>query len=114
MADLLLRGMADLTGESPEQRVKRIRALRVALGFPIARRFAQEMGVGDSTWNTYETGVTPPPVFPVGVALVRRYGITLDWLYLGVRTAMPYDLVLRIEEAAEQNERAASATLAPR
>jgi len=35
--------------------------------------------------------------------MMERYGITLDWLYLGIVKSLPHDLLLRIEQVERMN-----------
>jgi hypothetical protein len=36
------------------------------------------------------------------VGMVERFGLTLDWIYLGDISGLPHSLAIRIEEAADQ------------
>lgn len=60
----------------------RLKALRVELGFPSQKAFADRLGIDKSTYNPYETG-TRPLTFETACLIRREFGISIDWLFFG-------------------------------
>lgn len=60
-------------------------------------------GLSQSRYSQYETGERLLPV-PVAVALCGRFGVSLDWLYMGEPSAMPLDLWRRIQALASERD----------
>jgi hypothetical protein len=72
------------------QRLKEIRAF---MGYPVAKEFAESvLNIGNTVWNTYETGQTLI-VLPAAVKLISVCpGLTLDWIYFGRAEGLTRDL----------------------
>ena len=80
----------------------RLRALRVALGLTQVD-MANSIGSrsGAQMWANYEGAfrrISPDHV----MALCRRYGVTMDWVYRGRPDMMPLELMQRIREAEDK------------
>ncbi len=70
----------------------RIKALRLALGYPRSGEFAETYGVTIQAHSNYERGQNPPTVWPM-IALCERYpGVTLEFIFRGIPDAMPYKM----------------------
>jgi transcriptional regulator with XRE-family HTH domain len=74
--------------DRPEDRIEvgqRLRWLELALGLN-GQDIAAELGTPVTTWATWKAGETR---LPTGLAaeLKRRYGCSMDWLYLGDEAA---------------------------
>jgi len=75
---------ADETGE-------RLRMVRDALGLPQGT-FCKRAGIGQSAYSQYESGERRCSL-DAGIKLCHRYGLTLDWIFMGDHTALPASLV---------------------
>jgi len=73
---------------------RRIVALRTMLGHNQSA-FAQLVEVSQPAMNNYETGLRRPDL-DVAVRINQKTGVTLDWLYLGVRSGLPAHLSERL------------------
>lgn len=61
----------------------RLRRLRVAVGYDrSAAAFAQTVDITPQAWNNYEKGRRRIEL-DQAMKLVRRYGVSLDWIYRG-------------------------------
>ena len=81
---------------------RRVLHLRRALGFESAKSFADAIGVKPQELSAWERGERRPGIAKT-VPMMERYGITLDWLYLGIVKSLPHDLLLRIEQVERMN-----------
>ncbi len=94
--------------ESPEAIGKRLRALRDALKLSQDRMGASiGMASGSASWSPYEKGKDTIPAHNA-LALCRRYGVTMDWLYRGLwHAGLPFDLAekIRFEELRAEERR---------
>jgi transcriptional regulator with XRE-family HTH domain len=70
---------------------RRLREVRDALGLS-QEEFARGAGIEPNTYNPWETGERPLPLRGA-MLLANRYGLSLDWLYLGDPTRKPEWLV---------------------
>lgn len=73
---------------------RRLVALRRLLGYN-QTAFAAFIGVTQPGMNSYERGARRPSI---GVArtIVLKTGVTLDWIYLGNRGALPAHLLAQL------------------
>ncbi len=88
----------------------RMRAVRRKTGLSQAE-FARTYELGKSQWTQIESGERIG--LDAAITLVRRFGYTLDWIYLGNPARMPVDeyaelqaLVEVIREEVDQKKRA--------
>ena len=80
---------------------KRLRALRIAAGFPVQRRFAEALGhEASSKLNQWEKGGKQPDMTEIG-KIVRLTNASVDWLFFGNPALMPYGLMREIEAVLE-------------
>lgn len=82
--------------ESPEAVAARLDLSREALGIKTDKDFFKPVpGMYAQKWSNYKTG----ELIPVDVArhLYHSYQLSLDWVYLGVKTGLPYLLARKIE-----------------
>jgi hypothetical protein len=95
-------------GLNPQEVGERLMLLRRVLGVN-QREMAEFLGCGATSMNMYEGG---SPVLPVQYAAKLNYihGIPLDWIYLGKRTMLPYEIGLKL---AEMEKKKAEGTLEP-
>jgi hypothetical protein len=75
----------------------RLRRLRRAFRFETSTAFAAFIGVEFQRWNAFENDF--PISREVVFLLVRKFGVSSDWLYFGRIDALPIDLARRLEEA---------------
>ena len=93
----------------PEEISKRLEATRRALGYSEQGKFADDLKIGRTAYNSWETGGQRPGL-TAAMRLVDLFGLTLDFIYLGHLHGLPTELrkdilaQLRIVEA----ERAAN------
>jgi transcriptional regulator with XRE-family HTH domain len=80
----------------------RLRYLREAQNMNQAL-FARQINVARTRWNNWETAVGRIPV-DAASALVQKYGVTLDWIYLGREAGMPFDLMTKIRGISEADK----------
>lgn len=74
---------------------RRLKALRLVLGYETMRAFAAELNVREDTYRAWELGIScVPPEW--GLVLANRYKITLDWLYRGDAGAMTHELAVKL------------------
>jgi hypothetical protein len=81
---------------------RRLRALQQALGEgrePVTHEeMAEHAGCGEKSWWAYQAGTQAMPYSCAG-NLKQRFGITLDWIYLGDASRNPHDLQRKIDRA---------------
>ena len=77
-------------GEDPKSIGQRLVLARKALGMD-SGEFAKKAGVLPSAISMYESGERPCSLANA-IKFVHRYGLTLDWIYLGDHTALPAKL----------------------
>ena len=74
---------------------QRLSRLRRALGLT-QRQLADQLNITGPRWANYELGTSRIPV-DMALELVRRWDVSLDWVYYGNRSMMPKSLLRRIE-----------------
>jgi transcriptional regulator with XRE-family HTH domain len=74
---------------TPEAVGKRLILTRRALGFEKQKEFAERAGIAASAYNQWETGTKFPGVRSA-LLLCNEYGLTLDWIYRGDPSGLPY------------------------
>jgi transcriptional regulator with XRE-family HTH domain len=70
---------------------RRLRLTRAALGVENQAEFGREAGLSQPLYNFYETGARPLTI-QAALKLCDRYNLTLDWLYRGDPSGLPYKL----------------------
>jgi DNA-binding XRE family transcriptional regulator len=73
----------------------RLKTTRLALNHKKQNEFAQILGVDKSSYNLMETGKRPVTL-DVGLALYVKFGISLDWLFLGNAAQLPSHLITKL------------------
>jgi transcriptional regulator with XRE-family HTH domain len=68
----------------------RLRKLRKSLGLT-QTDLAEKLGITQSAWTQYETGTRKISI-EVAAVVSRRFGVTLDWIYLGDPSGLPMRL----------------------
>ena len=76
---------------------KRVRALRAALGYESQAAFAEAIGAKPGEIGAWESGGRRPGI-PKAEAMVKRFRITLDWLFLGDPSKLPYELAVSLAD----------------
>lgn len=84
---------------SREEIGRRLKATRQALGLR-ARDIHRATGIGESAWSQYENGRRFPDLLQI-LPFTDRFGISLDWIYRGIVTAMPFELAQNVLERLE-------------
>lgn len=76
----------------------RLRAVRLALGLS-QKDIYDRVGVKAATWNHWESGKRlPDPLMMVRLRELHR--ITLDWIYAGDASALPFALARAVTAAS--------------
>jgi transcriptional regulator with XRE-family HTH domain len=86
---------------------RRLRLLRTAVmptGNPA--EFARSVGLTRTAWMRCEIGAARLGL-TTALLLRQKFGVSLDWIYVGDESMMPQQLMMKIAEL-EQNERAPS------
>jgi transcriptional regulator with XRE-family HTH domain len=81
--------------ESLPEIARRLRVLREALGYETQGQMAAELGMTSNSWNNYERGFSRINL-DAGLAIQRRWGVPLDWLYIGSTAMLPAHLAEKI------------------
>jgi transcriptional regulator with XRE-family HTH domain len=76
---------------------RRLKATRQALGLR-TRDVHRATGIAESTWSQYENGRRFPDLLQI-LPFAERFGISLDWIYRGIITAVPYEIAQRVLDA---------------
>lgn len=74
---------------------RRLVQTRMALGFD-QQTFGEQAGLSQPQYNQYETRRLL--TLPAALALCEHYNLTLDWLYRGDPSGLPYRLVDEIKK----------------
>jgi transcriptional regulator with XRE-family HTH domain len=73
----------------------RVKSLRLALGFQSQGAFADAIGVkrGEvAAWECGDRRPSPAKAFP----MAEKFGVTLDWLFYGRKSGLPYGLAEKL------------------
>lgn len=101
-----------LRPDSPQAVGERLRLIR--LGYGMAQGASREMsqaemsrlcGIGRQAWNNAETGDNRLGI-DNAMALARRTGASLDYIYFGNARGLPHELAVAIEALAPKAKRA--------
>ena len=74
---------------------QRLALTRVALGLKDAD-LARYLGISQQRWHNYVSGIRPLQL-ALAVKLCDRFKLTLDWLYRGDFSGLPFDLAQRMK-----------------
>ena len=87
---------------STEYIATRLRQTREVLGLN-QREFAMRANLKANRYSQYESGARPLTI-DAAQRICDEYGVTLDWLYRGDRSRLPYHMAIDIAriEAAER------------
>ncbi len=93
---------------------ERVRLIRLAYGELHGRKraisqseFARFCGIGAPTWNNIETGDNRIGL-ENALAVCRKTGASLDYIYLGNRACLPHALAIAIETIENRRSLAGS------
>ena len=75
-------------GTSPTAIGLRLRLTREVLNLTQAE-FADRCGIARNTYNQYEMGKNTPKLL-FAIDICDRFGLTLDWIYRGDPSGLPY------------------------
>jgi len=70
----------------------RLKAARLSLGHDHLGDYAENAGIKPNAYSQNETGVKRIEV-DAALSLKRKYGVTLDWIYAGDESSLPYKFV---------------------
>lgn len=85
---------------SQEAIAARLRATRRALAAENQQEFGDRAGISQSNYSQYENGHKRPSV-DAAIALCDTYNLTLDWIYRGDPSGLPYKLAAAIQAQTE-------------
>lgn len=103
-----LQGRGSLAGmiDPPEIIGPRLKALRIALGFPRQNKFAAAIGVEKNTYNPWEKG-TRPLTFESACTIRQKFQIPLDYLFYGAQEdAIPAKYLEKLRAAPSKHKAA--------
>lgn len=83
----------------------RARKLRAVLGFQTAVSFSQWLSVTNQRWGNVENGA--PLGIDLALIVVKKTGVTLDWLYRGRPEGLTVDLARRLDALVENENKLA-------
>jgi transcriptional regulator with XRE-family HTH domain len=81
---------------------RRLRAFRLAFGYPRVLDAAQLVGQSRSRWSNWENGVVPPPLQMMADLLQVHPELTLDWIYLGHTSGLTNLVAKQLADALER------------
>jgi transcriptional regulator with XRE-family HTH domain len=87
----------DDTGDHAMDTARRLRLTRLAMGIENQRDFGEPAGISQSLYNRFETG-SRLLTLQAALTLCLHYDLTLDWLYRGDPSGLPYKLATSIRE----------------
>jgi transcriptional regulator with XRE-family HTH domain len=87
----------------PENVGKRLALTRIALGFENQKEFYLATGLGASAYSMWESGNNFPRVEHM-MRLCQEFGLTLDWIYRGDISGLPYTLAMRIRQVIAERQ----------
>jgi plasmid maintenance system antidote protein VapI len=86
--------------ESKEAVEERLELTRRALGYPTQTAFARAIGISAQKWQNYiSKKIKDRITVDVAIMLCKRFGLTLDWIYLGDIGSLPVRIARQIESA---------------
>lgn len=77
----------------------RLKALRIALGYPTQIGFAKEIGVEKNTYNPWEKG-TRALTFEGACLIRKKFRVPLDYLFFGEIGELPARILTKLQDAA--------------
>lgn len=86
------------TGTSLDAIARRLERTRVALGLTQSE-FADKAGIARNTYNQWEKGKGRPQL-DGAISLCSTYNLTLDWIYFGETSGLPYQVASKLVNAA--------------
>jgi transcriptional regulator with XRE-family HTH domain len=82
---------------------QRLRVTREALGMTQAE-LAAELNISASAITNWEAGIRLADVLAMG-RLVERFGVTLDWIYLGDMSGLRHSLATKLRDPVLSSSR---------
>lgn len=93
----------DDTGDHAKDVARRLRLTRLALRIADQRDFGEPVGISQSLYNRFETG-TRLLTLQAALKLCHGYDLTLDWLYRGDPSGLPYKLAETIRDTRKAKQ----------
>jgi transcriptional regulator with XRE-family HTH domain len=85
----------------PREVGKRLANLRALHGLS-ATDCWRTLKMQPSAWSAYESGGRALPAITAAM-IAKHFGVTLDYLYLGDRRALPFDLARKLEKISPED-----------
>jgi transcriptional regulator with XRE-family HTH domain len=85
------------TGDHAVDVARRLRKARIALGYEDKDEFGEYAGLSQSLYNRFENG-RRVITLQAAMKLYKRYGLSLDWIYMGDPSGIDPRLWKRIRE----------------
>lgn len=79
---------------------KRVEAVRLVCTTLNQEQFADSIGAGKQQYNNWTKGYPVPVSYMAELALQHK--LTLDWLYLGDPSALPFERKLELERKVSE------------
>lgn len=76
---------------------ERLRSLRETVNVGNQRAFAEFLGISAQAWNNYEKAGRRISL-DEALKVVRRTGVTLDWIYFGDERGLPLELATALRK----------------
>jgi transcriptional regulator with XRE-family HTH domain len=94
--------------ESLPEIAHRLTILREALGYRTQGEMAAVLGMTAGSWSNYERGFSRINI-DAALLLQRRFGIPLDYVYIGLTAMLPSHLAAKIREIESRDDESVSA-----
>lgn len=82
--------------DDPKIVSKRLKNLRLALGFTTQVAFADHLGIEKNTYNPFEKG-SRELTFETACLIRKKFKIPIDWLFWGDDEDLPYHIKVKLE-----------------
>lgn len=82
--------------DDPKIIAKRLKKLRVALGFKTQVAFSDYLGIEKNTYNPFETGAREL-TFETACLIRVKFKIPIDWLFWGDDEEIPYNVKVKLD-----------------
>ncbi len=93
------------TGDIAHDCARRLRQTRAALGIVDQQEFGMAAGLEQSLYNRFETGKRLLTL-QCALKLCEHYSLTLDWLYRGDPSGLPYKLHNDLQQIRKSEKQA--------
>lgn len=100
---LKLRRMTVRRRDPVEVVQKRLKLTRLALGHTIARKYAEDAGLTETSYNNYEKHSRIG--LDGALALCETYNLSLDWIYFGDTAGLPGSVLGKLQQYEAEGDK---------